>query len=1524
MMNKWSIFVLLSSVIWLRPALAQISPSYTAMTGVLQGTGAAASNLAVNNSINFAVTYKPQAATLRERNRSAKLYMRLDLGNDYVRQVSNWNFNVQVDINYQFGTSGLVARTLTVNQISPEVLKIDDVLPSFALGSPAFGATVTAVSINDGNVSPSPLTGLLADFVNKNVRLNITLAREFDVDVRLASNGLMSPAPVIYPVTTLNRLATFSWQPNGVTPYPNYEVQILKVDNTETAYVTNLNQIAVAPDWSRALKVETQSYTNTLSLTMGEGTGYYLWRIRPIGSYFEDGIANSENYGQWSYSVPNGSLVTLNKNTLVGQPGTLPFAFYFTDPDENINWIYNRIFTEGDNYDKQNPTGTKTSEGISYADGLQRVRQNQKYNSSENTNLVTQTVPDYMGRPALSTIPVPVNGRLTGYKLGFVTNTVGALYTAAMYDEDANMSAPEPVNDVSSAFRYYSSNVNASPSNQNVPSAEGYPFKRTVYSNDGSGRVVEESGVGKAHSLGTQANGQGRTTRMMYCMPTDDELIRVFGDEAPLAESVLKTITVDQNNVMSISYTSKEGKVIATAMTSENSPNLMPLSRAATNLTVTNSIDQNTSAGGKMVATKRIAVISNSTAITFAYAKVPVAGGSGCPTPDCAFRMRLYLVDIKQNVTYVSDADGSAGTTDFVVGNGTYNFPAGWRFVRSGNSNTLAPASLTANGSNQITLNSGEYIVIKEIFSGNGDNYAESLVDLENEKTKPIIDAIAAQMLAVNSPATYSTFVNYMATLSASITNYQGGGGVTSAQLLNYLGIDPADLPVGYVFPLDFSLPPVTTSPGDSETNDMKISTGCCGTMSVPIPKDPTCYACDGSPNPAYSPSIAINISGMKNANLTAPAGAITPYGFYDFKNAAGWSGLNDIQKRDAINQLVEREFIIPLQNKMSEEGMNINKDLWKIAPGFSYESLNFMISNMLISQYYTGVTIENGGVWYAATPVSGGYSLTSAMNALQPDYNYDCKKIWEAWTSAIALINSFEVGANENVLNTFNDQDGPNSGQDNTNDDENWEDLSKRQKKKLKKKLGQEMEDFSNSSEGQVSTARQEALTNIINDFIDQVKPQYYAIIDGAPLPKHISSAQNAYPDDYFYTFSNLPQGQGLGIYANLNIDSYAYNDSPYLFETNNGSPILQTAMCNGNPVNEMYYPYILKPEWMFKYFVYNVFENQLTAPPAINYLDDNDALLPHQVHIDVARDYNEPYSYLPVAVQAVTLPGDLCKQPPSSTYTMNGNPYSYSYYHLNWTSADRGSFYAAIKGAPRCPQNKGTAAGDDYFADPVSDLPDCAPKAVLIAEAMQRIDDLIDKVKQMEAAFVQELTNELVSSCYTIVACKTGSGQVTMNEITVMAQAAITTTTLQLQGIRNKFSALTYTDNVACASPSLTNNVYLDGMCNLPSCSQVDCKEIIYYNDNSLGVVSSRRLEVKLFADCDRKILEMIGDGDFLPYIPPLSPSCPKAANSKPWQQGSCSTDLTCDPDYNEKTNCSNADYEKYSKTYSVQAGN
>lgn len=1521
LMNMKSIlFLLMIFMIGQFRLQSQSNPTYTVFTQTVQGASS------MVGTLTFPNTNKPVTA-LRQTNKSAKLRFKLDIGDDYVIQNSaTWNFRVKFTLNYQFaGNPTVYTKLLEIDNTAPENLKVDDVLPvlnTIPSASPVLTVAITSTVVTDNSTptstTPLPSGTLLYNFIQNNIRLGVTLEREYDVDVRLAS-GVMSTAPTILPVNlSTNRLVTFSWTPVGVDAYPNYEIQVLKLYNTDPAYQNSLNQISTTVDWSKALKVETQNHKNSMKITMAEGTGYYVWRVRPVGNYYKGGIANSENYGEWSNSLPDLLPALLNKNTLTLPVNPTPFAFYFSDPDENINWIYSRVFTEADQDDKVNPAGVKSSEGMNYADGLLNVRQNQKYNSSENTTIVSQTINDYSGRPALTTMPVPVTGNLTGYKLGFVTNSTGDLYTAKMFDENSNENDPEVVNDVTTAYKYYSGNTMTGVlSNSNVPSAEGYPFKRTKFKTDGTNRATEESGIGKVHSLGTQSAGRGRTTRVMYSTPSDDELIRIFGDEAPLAESVIKTTTIDPNNAVTVSYTSKEGKTIATALISESTDNLSPLERAADTYTLNNTVDQSTLMDGKIVASKRVTVPVDDTYIKLSYIPGTLGSGSGCAGGDCNLKLRFYLVDLKNNKTYVSDSDPSTSVNEPFNQTAATPFATPWR-LQAPPSSIITPsiAPLTSEY-NQIQLPAGEYLFIKEIFSGNGNTakYADSIMDQQNDKTRLIFDGISAKMQTVTSAASYSVFTQWYEDLRTMIANYTPPTTAKTASLLAHLNISAADVPAGYTFTLTgFSLAPLTQTPSDPTTTDMEVSTSCCGSIKVPIPKPDICYLCTGSPETIYNSNVIATMQAANDAALAASSAStytmLTPYGIEDFKAVSTFSTLSEQAQRDAIYSLVELEMIKPLKDKMIEENFALG-DLWKLAPGYTFESLNYMFSNMLISHYFTGKATKIGSTWYRIN--SDG--TTTDFASLPNTYNYDCKKLYEGWTNAVMMLNSFEAEGSNDIVGGFNDQDGDNSAQNEADDDDNMDDANLFQKALMTTAMSYEMKKFNDSDDGKISGSKIESITSLVSNFMEFVGPQYAAVIDGEALPGYVPtvSGNPAMPLDYATapaTAFPAPPSIAAPSYTTIG-GSLGASYVPVLFELSGTTVLTSTITCGTTPgIAQLYYPYVVKPEWAFKYFTYNVFKEST--------ISDDDRIIPNQVLVDISRVYKEPGDYVTSADGYISgVP--FCKEPPVYTYTNSSTTYTYINTHEYWSAAERVQFYKEIAGSSKCYENKGV---DNVNPGPHS--PPCPSKADLVASALSVVDThTAQLVSNLSSEIKSALYNELISSCYTVVACKSGGpGEVTDKEIDLMVDAVIAKCMDQLLAIRTKLTAFTAA-NTACntATTGLSASNYSDAITDLPYSILRGCQDInLLRPTNTLTVTPNTTIEIVLFADCDQKILDMIAQGNFIPYIAPL-PGC---TTKPPKAVYFTDTKTPCtSSDYEEKS-YNNMPFNKYSKTYQIQASN
>ncbi|WP_081670990.1 LamG-like jellyroll fold domain-containing protein [Sporocytophaga myxococcoides] len=423
---------------------------------------------------------------------------------------------------------------------------------------------------------------------------------------------------------------------------PLYQFQLLKLFN-ESSVSTSEYVVNASVDWSKALTLETSQHD--ISLTMVEGTGFYAWRVRPIGNTYEGGVANSRNWGTWSTAdidIPSTISLSCNKDDqtscLEDYKGTV---FYYKQFDDELNFIYSRTFTEN----------TGIHESISYANGLLQVKQNQVKvpsngdASSTGKIIVNQTVYDYSGRPALNSMPAPVmddesalNKNEFGYKESFLTNS-GNLYGASNFDADDKISNPDPV--TGGPLNTFYSDGNA---DKTIPNAEGYPYSRSIFQT-GSGKVIEEGSVGDKHRIRIEND---HTVKMSVGNASEQELIRLFGDEAPNAGTVLKSTITDENKVVSVTFTDKSGKIIATGVSKGGVTNLDALT--IDELVVEEVLKDNKKYGEHGLISSKELTFTEATEVEFDYEITPeafsaICGGTTICT-SCAYKLTIKITDL--------------------------------------------------------------------------------------------------------------------------------------------------------------------------------------------------------------------------------------------------------------------------------------------------------------------------------------------------------------------------------------------------------------------------------------------------------------------------------------------------------------------------------------------------------------------------------------------------------------------------------------------------------------------------------------------------------------------------------------------------------------------------------------------------------------------------------------------------------------------------------------------------------------
>ena len=338
---------------------------------------------------------------------------------------------------------------------------------------------------------------------------------------------------------------------------------------------------AYAFDWKDATRVSLADTRYRLSLAFPRGI--FVFRTRAVGVKGQQ--FDERNEGAWS--IPN-SINNLSQLGLSGGSGTgfPPMAqrYDFDGHDLTRNWQSTVGYREEG----------KNKEAISYFDGSMRNRQTTTVVSSDDDALSAQVVYDFLGRAAVAVAPAPMpNQGLRFYDNLSLSNRSGSgangkdYFSYEDFDTDQAIADPAGLNNVDSkgGGAYYT------PNNQNplgphggyVPSADGpsalnrddenFAFTRTLFANDGTGRVREQGGMGFEHRIGSD-----HTTKSFYGTPgSQQELDRLFGNEAGLVKHYKKNMMQDPNGQVTVTYVDEHGRIIATALAGDAPANLLEI-----------------------------------------------------------------------------------------------------------------------------------------------------------------------------------------------------------------------------------------------------------------------------------------------------------------------------------------------------------------------------------------------------------------------------------------------------------------------------------------------------------------------------------------------------------------------------------------------------------------------------------------------------------------------------------------------------------------------------------------------------------------------------------------------------------------------------------------------------------------------------------------------------------------------------------------------------------------------------------
>lgn len=521
-------------------------------------------------------------------------------------------------VKLRLGTDGPVSPpygadiAFTITQAQPEqsfVLDITNYVNLRAFQNQDITKITTAIV--PGSYSSSP-----ASFA-PNMRLSLVLEETYLYDRQPLTLAALAPDPG-------HLEQTLNWTADCFTE--NYQLQVLKLT---AANVSGVDPVSEATWQQRAGLLEVQTTSQSWQTTFAEGYGTYWCRMRAIANIAGDGeTSNPENWGNWSNTM---------SFTLAAGGGI--------DLDAR-NWIYSRTFTEGG----------RVAEKLTFANGLLQAGQTLARQATTQRIVALQTLPDYTGRTALQSLPIPLasDAYLT-FKPSLLQqvstgSTPPLAYSADDFDTDDTYRDPAKAKEQN----YYTAtpvpNATA-PINAGVADAEEYPFARTLFRADGTSRVAEQGQAGKR--LGLHA-ADSHTTRITYATVAQDELTRLMGREAPLASKTMKTLTTDPNGVVSVSYQTLDGKTIATALSGPTGANLKPLSSSNAATTISDQLLDASDYNGIGSVSRKNLELTEPTDVTFNYGLTPQQLQDDCGNvcQSCDYRIDIVYHRVGETQTF--------------------------------------------------------------------------------------------------------------------------------------------------------------------------------------------------------------------------------------------------------------------------------------------------------------------------------------------------------------------------------------------------------------------------------------------------------------------------------------------------------------------------------------------------------------------------------------------------------------------------------------------------------------------------------------------------------------------------------------------------------------------------------------------------------------------------------------------------------------------------------------------------------
>ena len=434
--------------------------------------------------------------------------------------------------------------------------------------------TVQTSGITGKRLNGTALTPAEMERVAKTVFLQSEIAVERYYNFNLTT--MLCPADITLTPQAADNSLEVKWRatisPNVPLGAEEWDVEWLYVDDYDYNFTSNtvVYKPAALLNYNfnqNAARAQVKGDSYRIPLVYEHG--YLLVRVRPVGRVATDNFTTPMP-GRWSCGFTSCAATCNSSTGIVGN---------------YVNRYFNNVAHEKDLKNWQAVTtyaeDGKRKDVVSYYDGSMRNRQSITGLSTEKLTLVGETIYDYQGRGALTVLPAPVNDATLRYYGNFNQYSATQPYNREHFDKNdpacANP-AQKMLPNNSGASRYYSAfNPDKSGFNALIPDADGYPFTRTEYTPDNTGRIARQGGVGSQHQLGSD-----HETKYFYGVPHQEELDQLFGSEAGNTLRYKKNMVMDPNGQISLTYQDAKGNTIATALAGNAPTNVLPIPSYAT------------------------------------------------------------------------------------------------------------------------------------------------------------------------------------------------------------------------------------------------------------------------------------------------------------------------------------------------------------------------------------------------------------------------------------------------------------------------------------------------------------------------------------------------------------------------------------------------------------------------------------------------------------------------------------------------------------------------------------------------------------------------------------------------------------------------------------------------------------------------------------------------------------------------------------------------------------------------------